>query len=415
MLTKYRLQLVLLVILFGSLTFKVNNAFDSLPSARAFVSNWLNHDWYLSQFVPYRFLFNIPVGSLYKLTNFWFTFFSTKFVLFCAFTFVLARIYEKLNVSLLVLIISFTYFLNNQSLVAMEWIVGDSDAKPVAYILFFFALKDFISNKLSPKTFFLLGLSASFHVLVGGYLSITFFLALLFFKIIPKVKWILAFLLGSSIALYAVFYELGQESVHLADQIYIFTRLSHHLVPEWDVNRWLWKYVLFNGFLIWGYLKKDEVWKRFISLALITNIFWIMGLVVYYLGYHHLLKYYFFRVPDSLIPFTSYLVITSLLLEKVPSKFKEHKALIPLVFIIFSFRFSGQLFDFWDKQKSYPTKEIYSWIDQNVASDAVILANPSATNFFAHTNRSIYVSYKHLPQIKEFLIQYHRRLEFVLG
>src|SRR5690606_3365508 len=253
------------------------------------------------------------------------------------FTFVLARIYEKLNVSLLVLIISFTYFLNNQSLVAMEWIVGDSDAKPVAYILFFFALKDFISNKLSSKTFFLLGLSASFHVLVGGYLSITFFLALLFFKIIPKVKWILAFLLGSSIALYAVFYELGQAGVPLADQIYIFTRLSHHLVPDWDVNRWLWKYVLFNGFLIWGYLKKDEVWKRFISLALITNIFWIMGLVVYYLGYHHLLKYYFFRVPDSLIPFTSYLVITSLLLEKVPSKFKEHKALIPLVFIIFFF------------------------------------------------------------------------------
>lgn len=409
------LQLILLCILFGTLTFKVHNSLDSIPSSRAFVSEWLNNDWYLSQFVPYRFLFNVPAGLLYELTNYWVTFFGLKIILFTIFAFILSRIYERLNVSLLVVIASFTYFITNQSLIAMEWITGDSDAKPVAYILFFFALNDLLRNKLSPKTFFLLGLGASFHVLVGGYLSIAFFLTLLFFRIIPEIKWIIAFLVGASVSLYAVFYELGQPGNPIADQIYIFTRLSHHLVPDWDIHRWLWKYLIINGFLVWSYFRKDEAWKKLITLTLMTNIFWLLGLVVYHLGYINLLKYYFFRVPDSLIPFTGYLVICSLIVEKIPQKFKEHKALIPLVLIIFASRFGTNLVSFIEKQNSFSGKEIYSWIDQNLDKNAVVLINPSTANFYIYANRSIYLGYKQLPQIKKYLVEYHRRMEFVIG
>jgi len=221
--------------------------------------------------------------------------------------------------------------------------------------------------------------------------------------------------MGASVAIYAVIYELGQEGLPQADHIYIFARLSHHLVPDWDLNRWVWKYLIFNAFLIWGYRKKDESWKKFIFLALISNIFWITGLIVYHLGHHNLLKYYFFRVPDTLIPFTSYLVITSILFEKIPMKFKEHKALLPIVCIIFTFEFSSHFLKFYKKQNTYSAREIYSWIKQNISPDSVILANPSSANFYAFTDRSIYVSHKHLPQIKQYLIEYQRRLELVLG
>lgn len=410
-----KILIVLMAIIFGLLTFKIHNAFDSFPSARAFVSSWLSHDWYLSQFVPYRFLFNLPVGLLYEVSNFWISFFTVKILLFTLLAFALSRIYEKLNISLLTIVASFTYFLSNQSLIAMEWITGDSDAKPVAYILFFFALNDFLSNKLRARTFFLMGLAASFHVLVGGYLSIIFFAGVLFFRNIPSIKWILSFILGASVAIYAVIYELGQTSVPLADQIYIFTRLSHHLVPDWDIHRWLWKYLIFNIFLIWGYLNKDEVWKKIISITLFSNVFWIMGLIVYQLGYHSLLKYYFFRVPDSLIPFTAYILIASLLIEKLPAKIKENRSLIPLVILIFTARFGEQLFNFSKKQNSFAEKEMYSWISKNAPDDAIILADPNYSNFYAFTNRSIYVSYKHLPQIKEYLVVLPERLKFALG
>lgn len=408
-----KIQLLLLFSLFGTLLFKIHNSFDSLPSARAFVSDWLKHDWYLSQFVPYRFLFNIPAGLVYDFTSFWGCFFIMKTILFLAFAKVISRIYEKLDLSLLAILVSFLYFLTNQSLIAMEWIVGDSDAKPVAYVLFFFALKDFLDNKLNWKTFFLLGLSASFHVLVGGYLSILFFMSLLLFRVRPMLSWILSYLAGASVAIFAVIYELTQASGGQADQIYVFTRLSHHLVPDWDMNRWLWKYLLFNGFLVWGYFKKNDVWKKFISITLFSNIFWVTGLVVYHLGLHSLLKYYFFRVPDSLIPFTSYIVITSLILEKLPARFKEHRVILPLVLAIFSARTGFEWVNF---QKSHHKRvESLSWIENLVDEKAVVLADPNLSSFYAYTNRSLYVSYKHLPQIKAYILEYPQRLQFALG
>ncbi len=104
---KYLLLFLIFFILIGTRIFTVHNAFDSLPSARAFVSSWLSQDWYLSQPVPYRFLFNIPAGWLYELTNFWATFFTLKIFQFGLFAYIFSKLLPRFGMSLVGIVISF--------------------------------------------------------------------------------------------------------------------------------------------------------------------------------------------------------------------------------------------------------------------------------------------------------------------
>jgi hypothetical protein len=202
---RYLIPLLMLLVLIGTRAFTIHNAFDSLPSARAFVSDWLSTDWYLSQKVPYRFLFNVPAGLIYEWTNFWTSFFSLKFIQLGLFAYIFSKLLPRLGLGLASSLVFLFIFSSNQSMVAGEWIYGDSDSKPFAYLMFFFGLNYLLEKRYLLSSAFL-GLAASFHVLVGGYLSILYFAVRLIQTRKISFKELLVYAIGGLGAIFAIIY-----------------------------------------------------------------------------------------------------------------------------------------------------------------------------------------------------------------
>ena len=406
---KYLFPILIFLVLMGTRAFTFHNSYDSLPSARAFVSDWLANDWYLSQKVPYRFLFNVPAGFLYEFTNFFFAFFSLKVIQFALFAVAFSKLLPKVGLGVLGSLVFLLFFSSNQSMVAMEWIYGDSDAKPFAYLFFFFALNSYFDKKYDRGAFFM-GLSSSFHVLVGGYLSIAYFLVRFFQDKNISFKECFWFLVGALGAIWAVIYELSSPSYPSADLIYVFMRVSHHVVPDWKLSGWIFEYILFNIlFLVVWFKTKSRMTKALVSFPLISNIFWILGLVVYSNGHYDSLKYYFFRVGDTLFPFVAFLLIVRYL-ESFIKNPKVAKSLVIIVMLIVSGIFTKRLQEFISKDEELA--DAYVWIRDHTAKDAVFMVDPTTSNFYVKAERPMLVSYKNFPQLKKHFEESLERLEF---
>lgn len=397
------------VVLIGMRIFTIHNSFDSIPFARASVTNWLNNDWYLSQSVPYRFLFNVVAGYFYEFTNFWTAFFSLKVLQFGLLALAFSRLLPKFGLGLLTSLLFLAIFSSNQSMVAGEWMYGDSDTKPFAYICFLFSMS-FLFEQKYKRSAFLMGLSASFHVLVGGYLSIVYFLVYLVKFREQLLRVIGPYVGGALIAFYAVFLELSGNSNPNDDLIYVLSRVPHHVFPDWKFSRWVYEYLFFNVLFLWVYFKgKSQSLKTLVLFPLFSNVFWILGLIVYYSGNYAALKYYFFRVPDTLIPFSAFLILC-IFLDKWIKKYK-FLHYISSFFILFAI--TTHLIRGISATDTNDHQDVYEWIKENTPKNAVFLTDPTDSLFYINAERAVVASYKHSPQKNSFFNEWLERLEFV--
>lgn len=405
---KYILPFLICIEIFFLRAFTIHNSYDLLPSARAFVSDWLNHDWYLSQIVPYRLLFNIIVGHLYSITeSFWITFFGIKILLFSLYGLVFSRLLPKFGLQLFGILVFIFIFSSNQSMIAMEWIYGDVDTKSFAYLLFFFALNDLLEKRYFRSCFFM-GLSASFHVLVGGYLSILFFAILVFSEKQLTWKNVLIYVVGATMAFYSMAHQLLSSADSAADLVYVLMRVPHHVLPNWKLLSWLPEYLLYNFLFIIVLIRtKNRSLKILCKFLLLSNIFWFAGFFIYFSGKIALLKIYFFRVTDTLFPFGSILLL-ALLIQNHVHKFS--KAIIGLMFSFMIFQFSSKCNDFRHSLKE--NEELYQWIKSSTPEKATFLVDPTWTDFYMKAERAMVVSYKHSPQRNELFNDYLERLNF---
>ena len=408
---RYLFPLLMLFVLIATRAFTIHNAFDSLPSARAFVSDWLSTDWYLSQKVPYRFLFNTPAGLIYEWTNFWTSFFSLKFIQLGLFAYIFSKLLPKLGLGMASSLVFLFLFSSNQSMVAGEWIYGDSDGKPFAYLMFFFGLNYLLEKRYLLSSAFL-GLAASFHVLVGGYLSILYFAVRLIQNRKIGLKELLVYGIGGAGAIFAIFYELSLPLPPVKmDYVYVMMRVPHHVLPNWKLIGWLPEYIIYNLIFIFTYKKTNSVpLKTLILFVLLSNIFWITGLSVYWLGKYEMLKYYFFRVADTLFPFTAFLVIAHYLDKFFDYSKKVSALIIVIILSICTFQFSTRAKVFF----SSPDKnaDMYEWIKKNTKKDAVFLVDPTISDFYISAERPMVISYKNFTQIKSYFPEALERLKF---
>lgn len=230
---------------------------------------------------------------------------------------------------------------------AGEWVAGGVEGKGFAFPFVFFGLAALVRRRWN-RAFILLGVASAFHVLVGGWAVVAALAA-------AVVTWLggrrrkIAFaaffpglVLGGSVALLGLIPALAldrgvaPEVVRQAHQIYVFERLSHHLVA----SSLPWTFLLRFGLLsaIWilfcRFRPNDEidandladsdgaadslssrwsVWNRFVAAAFGIAL---VGLGVDYgslaavrLGWAadrlwsaELLRFYFFRLSDWAIP-----------------------------------------------------------------------------------------------------------------
>jgi len=206
---------------------------------------------------------------------------------------------------------------------AGEWVVGGLEAKGLAYAFVFAGLAQAVRGRWD-RCWLWWGLASSFHVLVGGWMVLAGFWAWLwigrsdrsFRQIVPGIILGGLFSLPGLVPVLAM--NLGQpaDAVVQADFVYVFHRLPHHLYWPWFALERrvahlalvaLWLALL----LILFARARPRRDRRAQRLELLVSGALVLSAVGFAIPYAvppdspwlaALLKYYWFRLADVLIP-----------------------------------------------------------------------------------------------------------------
>ena len=199
---------------------------------------------------------------------------------------------------------------------AGEWVIGGVEAKGFAFVLVFLGLEAFVRDRWQ-RAWLLLGAAAAFHVLVGGWAAVAVGIAwLLLGKDRPTLRSMWPSLGGGLLLslpglLPPLLLNWGTKAlvVRMADEIYVYERLPHHLNP--------WKFPLEQLIpfallcLIWLLVGRTAVQaesRRLRAFVVASLGIAVAGMVISLAGFWDRplaaswLRFYWFRLADVAVP-----------------------------------------------------------------------------------------------------------------
>lgn len=211
---------------------------------------------------------------------------------------------------------------------AGEWVVGGVEAKGFAYVLVFLALEAVIRARWQ-LALLLAGGAGAWHVLVGGWTAVALAVAWLLagrqrpslWKLGPAALTGLAMALPGLLPAISLDRGIDRQTVREALRIYVFERLDHHLVyhrcPYWQIARW--QILLVAWLAAWWWRRGDvrgNHLQRVVAgavaiaatgaaldqLLVLLARWWDWSSVEYQETAAFLLRYYWFRLADALVP-----------------------------------------------------------------------------------------------------------------
>ena len=330
---------------------------------------------------------------------------------------------------------------------AGEWVVGGVEAKSFAYGMVFLGLEAIVLNRWN-RAWVWLGAASAFHVLVGGWATLAAGMAWLVAPADrPSLKTMFPFLvLGGCLSLpgllpaIALTWGVASADVALANDIYVYQRLSHHLVVStFSGNRILSHLTLLVGWLVLlGYWRcqGDDRLRRLQGVVMACVLIGVVGLLISSMVPRSsavgasLLRYYWFRLSDAMLPI-GVIFAVSRVLERAALTWPRLVAykLSVLIVVVTAMvamegkRRHGDPRPAADRQ-SLPTvvgqpgvtRQIYrdwvqvcSWIRRETPPAAVFLTPRRQQTFKWYAHRAEVVSWKDIPQDALGLIQWHER------
>ncbi len=218
-------------------------------------------------------------------------------------------------------------------------LVGGVEAKVFAYVLVLLAMGELVHGRWNWAWAFM-GAASAMHVIVGGWSGIALGAAWLVVpqdrppltKMLPGLAC--AFVLALEGLIPGLLLTWGQDktTVNAAHQIYVFERLPHHLVfhrfGNWYIARHLALAAFWGVLAWWNWSKSSRVQGMVLGAVLIAavGIAVDQGLVAWAMAsgasqddYQSLaapmLRYYFFRLSDALVPMGVSLSVFALLFQ----------------------------------------------------------------------------------------------------
>jgi hypothetical protein len=225
-------------------------------------------------------------------------------------------------------------FLRNFHL-AGEWVVGGVEAKGFAYVLVFLALEAMVRDRWRAALL-LAGAAGAFHVLVGGWTAVAIGFTWMavgrsrpaLFTLLPAAVGGLILALPGLIPAMAMNWGVPDEVEREASRIYVFERLSHHLVfhefPVWHQVRYA---LLLAAWASLAWSMRGDAGQRRLQLVVLGAVaIGLIGLILdqafvawaqatgqspesYQQAVAPLLRYYWFRLSDSFVPVGTALAI----------------------------------------------------------------------------------------------------------
>jgi len=317
---------------------------------------------------------------------------------------------------------------------AGEWVVGGFEAKVIAYGLVFFALEAVVRRRWQ-RVWPLLGLATAIHVLVGGWI----FLIAAFVWLVEGRRdlpwrnlWPSA-LVGIALAGIGLVpalrlnWQVPQQVIREANQIYVFARLRHHLVVQ-----------SFPPYLVWRFLGLTLFWivaeslqKRhhryvtlFVACALAIGA---LGTAISVVAEYRpasaagLLRYYWFRAADVLVPLGATMSGLGLALQLRQRGGRTRYVPLLLLGILGIGHLAERAVthatvpwppaDAPEKVADYEAwLDVCRWIEQHTPGDARFLTPRLAHTFKWRAQRAEVVNWKDIPQDAAGIVEWWNRI-----
>ncbi len=214
---------------------------------------------------------------------------------------------------------------------AGEWVIGGIEAKVPAYA-FTLAAMTCIAGGYWRSAWPLLGIASAFHVLVGGWTVVATMVAYLVVgrhQSSPR-RQIVPLLIGGTIALLGLWPALQTSAAAdpadslLAARIYTYSRISHHLLPSSFPPHWYLRHLCLVAvsFAIAWPLRHERTFAALFWLAVGCVAIAACGLLLGLLPAVNpdlaakLLRFYWFRASDAVLPLTLGLAIVATLARR---------------------------------------------------------------------------------------------------
>lgn len=427
------------------------NEVHFLPLAKQYADpNWVPGDWYYNQPPGYRLLFIALFGRLTLVCGFLATSIIGRLLCYTLISSGLVFLGRKLAISLPPLLLGiglFLYVNHYQGMVAQEWLVGGVESKSFAYGFLLLAIGLMLEGYYRLMAL-MLGLVASFHVLVGGWAFLAVVGWLLwrrrkdFADIYYLGSILLIYLVASGFAILPVLQQLFTStptgSIE-ASSLFVFVRTPHHLNPRsWDSYWWLLPLVYLLVLAISCFLLKPKQQSEKLSpqhtarrslaeFTLITLVPFVFGLAIApFDNQGKLLQYYPFRLGDIMLPLNTCLLFVCALEQTFMGRKQQVFSLFCL--LLLSVACSIQTVNFYQSLialTQFPGQEqgvepewqdMCSWIRTHTPHNSLVISPPvEFVNFTWLTERPTIAKFRFVPSVSASVLEWYKRLSDLSG
>lgn len=323
---------------------------------------------------------------------------------------------------------------------AGEWVIGGFEAKGIAYALVFAALAALVRDRWNVALG-LLGAASAWHVLVGGWAAVAVGLCWLLDANRPALKTLWPGILAGAVLSLAGLLPvlelnrgLSPDVIAEANDIYVFRRLRHHLVPQAFSWRMILRYLVMV--LAWAILYRVAPGSR--PQAAIGRVV-VASLIIALVGFcialcteqeprwaAALLRFYWFRLADAMLP-----AGTALAMIGIAAASPQRRnwwlagALAASLLVAAGSRSSYAVATLFRNtpRADAPSKvadhadwrAACLWIADHTPADAVFITPRLVQSFTWYAGRGEVVTWKDLPQDAASIAEWWRRLEAIHG
>lgn len=428
------LSLATMCLMTGVRDVLVENEADVLVAARHFVDpSWIPGDWYLGLDIGYRAVFNVVAGTLARAFGLVPAALVGRFLGAVCVAAAFAQLFARLRVHLALVVPIVFLCLRYRSVVAEEWIVGSFETKTFAYAAALLAMAAAMRGRLFVAAA-LSGIAVDFHVLVGAYAAVTLCVASAFDlrrvagrarRVGPAALVFLAVALPGLFAIVRALADGAGVDVRAAGEIYVLLRVPQHAYPpHWHAGFWIVRAALLVAVLAVGLLRGRRPQTRFLArYALLSASFALVGGMVLWAGRIDLLKFYWFRFPDVVLPLGGIVVAGALVSERVPRFGGERwraaatavscVALLPLVpaFVRGASNVLTSTREAPCFLRALPEdlRATLLWVRDSTPTTDSVLLDPFLVPSYLATERAQFVSFKCSPQSDRDVLEWGRR------
>ena len=325
--------------------------------------------------------------------------------------------------------------LNDRLNMAGEWVVGGVEAKGFAYAFVLFALAAITRNRWSLG-WLLLGIASSLHVLVGGWSTLAAAVAWLssprerppFRSMLPGLVGGAILALPGLIPALMLTRNVPPAVANQANVAYVFERLPHHLLPQTFPPQFLAR----HGMLIlaWTLLcvfvpvdSRDRWLRRFVTVGIgIAVVGFLLSTLVQVDKQlaAKLLRYYWFRTSDAVVPLGVAVLATRFILRARDTGLRaRYVGALAATMLIVTAHLSEIVLR-RNRQMRPPAdghiaslddwRASCAWARLHTPADSLFLVPRLSQTFRWYTGRAEVVTRKDVPQDAAGIVEWQRRI-----